>query len=111
MCPRSTACCLSEADFAEPRWSEAAGPYLRALREHYECRRGDTLIDYASREDERNPPRPLDDRIPLAPPAPGLRWSCEQYACMTSAGVMASQLDRALVTPILHAQGAIVACR
>ena len=76
LCPRSGSCCLGEADFARARWSETAGRYLHALREHYECMRGDTLIDYSRRE--RDPSTAADDSLPLVldtrvPLAPGLR--------------------------------------
>jgi hypothetical protein len=100
---------LKAADFAEPRWSAAAGPYLHALREHYECMRGDTLIDASLYE---HPARvPGSDHSYEAPVENTLRWSCEQHACMASSDVMASQLDRALDTPVSHPAGAPIACR
>jgi hypothetical protein len=107
LCPRSASCCLGEADFARARWSEVAGRYLRALREHYECMRGDTLVDQALYED---PPKLPDAGRSYVPVENTARLSCERYACMASGEVMTAELDRALDVATPHAEGALLAC-
>ena len=107
LCPRSGACCLREPDFARAHWSEAAGRYLRALREHYECMRGDTLVDQALYE---HPPTIPDVDRSYLPVESSARFSCERYACMASGEVMAAELDRALDVATPHAAGALLAC-
>ncbi len=107
MCSSAATCCLREADFTPARYSEASGRYLRALREYYECRRADTLIDVtvygepASRYPEERAYSTLDSRM---------RLSCERAACAASADVMVAELDRALAAPSPHQPGALVAC-
>jgi hypothetical protein len=103
LCRKNSACCLTQADFAPARWTAAAGPYLRALREHYECMRGDTLIDVSLYEDDMLPPgRPSS----VQPIERTLLFSCEHHACMESESRMAAQLDRALAQPASHELGA-----
>ena len=113
MCPRADACCLKGSDFEPGTWSKASGRYLRAMRDHFDCMRGDVLIDktlYAE------PPLVPDLPPPPVPPAPpllphtGNRASCELYACMSSAATMAAELDLALATPTRHRMGAALAC-
>lgn len=107
ICPDASTCCLREQDFTPARYSNVSGPYLRALRQHYECRRGDMLIDASAYPDpslrypEDRAYARLDARTKL---------SCEQSACGGSAEVMVAELDRALATPIPHSAGALVAC-
>lgn len=110
MCPTTETCCLGAGDFTPAHYSVNAGRYLRALREHYECRRGDTLIDVALSE---QPPlgdprlRGLDEPVY---PVRSRRWSCQQAACEASATIMVAELDRALAVPTPHPAGALVAC-
>jgi hypothetical protein len=107
LCPKSAACCLKEADFADTRWSPAAGAYLRALREHYECMRGDSLIDASLYADPFE--RPALGRH-QAPVESSMSYSCEKHACMASGEAMAAELDRALVRPEAHPKGASLVC-
>lgn len=106
-CPNATTCCLREADFSPARYSNVSGPYLRALREHYECRRGDLLIDASVYTDPML--RYPEERV-YAQLEQRARLSCERSACGGSAEIMAAELDRALTSPIPHSAGAIVAC-
>lgn len=107
MCPSAATCCLREADFSPVRYSHVSGRYLRALREHYECRRGDTLIDASVYSDAAT--RFPEERL-HAPLDAHLRWSCERAACAASADIMSAELDRALSAPVAHQPGALVAC-
>lgn len=106
-CPDASACCLREADFSGARYSAASGRYLRALREHYECRRGDLLIDASVYSDPlvRYP----EDRT-YARLEQRAKLSCERSACEGSAEIMAAELDHALASATKHSRGAIVAC-
>ncbi|RYZ06927.1 MAG: hypothetical protein EOO73_14145 [Myxococcales bacterium] len=106
-CPNATTCCLREADFSPARYSKASGPYLRALREHYECRRGDLLIDASVYADPML--RYPDDRA-YAPLQQRAKLSCERSACQGSADRMKAELDRALAEPSPHSPDAILAC-
>jgi hypothetical protein len=107
LCTNASTCCLREEDFTPARYSAASGPYLRALREHYECRRGDLLIDATVYADPML--RYPEERV-YARPTSRTALSCERSACGGSAEVMASELDRALASPMAHSPGAIVAC-
>jgi hypothetical protein len=108
LCPEEASCCLRRADFEAARWSAQAGPYLRALREQYECRRGDTLVD-VSLDGQDRPLLYEDSRFP-PPPRGDLRFSCQKFACQSSADVMARELDRALATPTPHPADALLVC-
>lgn len=111
MCPTTETCCLGARDFTPAHYSANAGRYLRALREHYECRRGDTLIDVAlSEQPQLGDPRVRAYDEPAYPVRSRTRWSCEQSACAATAEIMAAELDRALATPVPHPAGALVAC-
>ena len=82
------------------------------MREHYECMRGDALIEAETQTDlEVSTPLPIvsGDSRPLT--NANLRRSCEVHACAASADVMAQELDRALATPRAHEPGALVVCR
>lgn len=108
-CHDSAECCLGPSDFAPGRYSAAAGPYLRALREHYECMRGDVLIDATL----YSPPAlDLPEEGPRAPVPRSVAWqqSCEKYACARSAEAMARELDRALAQRVPHPPGAALVC-
>lgn len=116
LCPGSAGCCLHQTDFVPARYTAQAGPYLRALREHFECRRGDTLIDatlYSSTsyDLDARPPYGVDpaQRVGSTSPRP-LYASCEQYACDASREVMVQELDRALAVKTPHATGAALLC-
>jgi hypothetical protein len=104
LCPGASKCCLKAADFAATEWSAAAAPYLRAMREHYECMRGDTLIESGPFDEARLMPGDTTRRFPR------ISEKCELYACETSARVMAKNLDRALAAPRAHAADAQIAC-
>lgn len=106
-CPNATTCCLREADFCRARYSDASGRYLRALREHYECRRGDLLIEASVYSDPML--RYPEDRV-YAQLQQRAKLSCERSACGGSAEVMVAELDRALATPAAHSPGALVTC-
>lgn len=111
MCPTTETCCLGARDFTPAHYSVNAGRYLRALREHYECRRGDTLIDAALTEQPQlGDPRVRGLDEPIYPSRAQRGWSCQQAACEASAEIMAAELDRALAVPAPHAAGALVAC-
>jgi hypothetical protein len=107
LCTNASTCCLREDDFTPARYSAASGPYLRALREHYECRRGDVLIDATVYTDPmlRYPEERVYARLESR-----TKLSCERSACAGSAEIMASELDRALASPVPHSPGALVAC-
>jgi hypothetical protein len=107
LCPASATCCLHEADFSRPRFAATATAYLRALQEHFECRRGDTLIDASLGEPGYDP---QDARERLRLPRRSLKLSCEMNACMSSAETMAKELDRALATPTPHEPGTPLIC-
>lgn len=111
MCPSTETCCLGAADFTPARYSERAGPYLRALREHYECRRGDALIDVSlSEQPQLGDPRLRGSDESGYPVRWQTRFSCERQACEASAEIMTAELDRALAQPTPHPTGALVAC-
>jgi hypothetical protein len=107
LCPKATGCCLKEEDFSPARYSASSGRYLRALREHYECRRGDLLIDATLYSDPllRYPEERVNGQLQAQ-----TKLSCEQSACGASAELMAAELDGALARPVAHAPGAPVAC-
>jgi hypothetical protein len=75
------------------------------MREHFDCMRGDALIDQALYSEDRSVPE-----LGPAPPGLGNRLSCESYACMSSATIMGAELDRALAAPTRHKKGAALAC-
>jgi hypothetical protein len=77
------------------------------LREHYECRRGDLLIDASVYSDPML--RYPEDRV-YAQLQQRAKLSCERSACGGSAEVMAAELGRALAVPVAHSPGALVAC-
>jgi hypothetical protein len=105
LCPRDDSCCLKPADFSSDHWSPQAGPYLRALREHYECRQSGALI-----ESTLYPAPPLLERSNAVPEPSPTRWSCETQQCPGTAEAMARELDRALAVPVKHAPGASFIC-
>ena len=77
------------------------------MRDHFDCMRGDVLID---RSLYAEPPS-LPDQAPVTPPPlVGNKLSCERYACMGTAATMAAELDHALATPRRHGKGALLAC-
>jgi hypothetical protein len=105
LCRNGSPCCLTEADFAPERWSKQSGPYLRALRDYYDC-------EYAeSAKDES-----LGMNAP--PDSPNGNWgtmsnfarNCAPHACQNHQATLVSELDRALATPRAHPPGALVAC-
>lgn len=106
ICPGASTCCLREEDFSPGRYSALSGPYLRALREHYDCRRGDLLIDAVVYSDPTL--RYPEDRVSAR--LQSQKVSCERSACGGSAEAMASELARAHASPVAHASGALVAC-
>jgi hypothetical protein len=98
---------LREADFAPGRWSTAAGPYLRALRERYECMRGDVLVDAALYAEPVMAPELAANVVPVEST---MSFSCERHACMKFATAMAARLDHALAAPTAHRPDAPIAC-
>jgi hypothetical protein len=105
LCPHDDSCCLKATDFSAEHWSAQAGPYLRALREHYECRQSDSLIE--STVYPRHPP--IDPRNVVPPPVPS-RDSCVTQQCPGTAEAMARELDRALAVSVEHEPGASLIC-
>jgi hypothetical protein len=75
------------------------------MRDHFDCMRGDVLIDQTVYSEA-----PLVPELGPAPAAVGNRLSCESYACMSSATIMAAELDRALAAPTRHKKGAMLGC-
>lgn len=77
------------------------------MREHYECRRADMLIDVSAYPDSSL--RYPEDRVYTRLDG-RTKLSCERAACGGSAEVMVAELDRALSEPLAHSPGALVAC-
>ncbi len=86
--------CLKAADFVPERWSQRAGPYLRAMRGYYECQRLMTLT-----EDGMYPNTPTlasreGDGFAMIS---GYSRSCGPHACTDEAEAMAQHLPAALL--------------
>lgn len=105
LCRNGSPCCLTEADFAPERWSKQAGPYLRALRDYYECE----FAEAAANESlGSNAPAPTpNDEFPTMS---NFARNCLPHACQGHAEKMTSELDRALATAHAHPPAALVAC-
>jgi hypothetical protein len=109
LCKNGSPCCLKESDFAPERWSKQSGPYLKAMRDFYDC-------EFA----ESSRPEVYSDRIRGNDPATAesidfptmsnYARNCEPHACQRYGDLMIQELDRALAAPSRHAEGALVAC-
>jgi len=75
------------------------------MREHYECRRGDALIESTLYATSPSPDAPGD----LVRPGP-TREVCAKHQCPGTAETMARELDRALAVSVEHERGASVVC-
>jgi hypothetical protein len=104
LCRNGGPCCLREADFAPERWSKQSGPYLRAMRDYYECEFAESSTnEYLGLN---APARPADQ----FPTISNYARNCEPHACQGHSAKMASELDRALAQPRAHSANAVVAC-
>jgi hypothetical protein len=105
LCRNGSPCCLKETDFAPERWSKQSGPYLRALRDFYQCEYSESIGDESSGMNA--PPPAAPDYFPTLS---NFSRNCGPHACRDQA-TMVSELDRALATPRPHPAGALVACQ
>lgn len=105
-CSGAATCCLTQADFQPTNWSDVAAPYLRAMRDHYDCMFGDALVESGYQA----PALVGQGEFQTLPTVGNFRRTCELTACAGSAQVMAAELDRALVTVPAHPEGALVVC-
>jgi hypothetical protein len=105
-CKNGSPCCLQERDFAPERWSKQSGPYLKAMRDFYDCE----LAESASAEYSGENPAPQTGGDMYFPTLSNYARNCEPHACQRYGDIMVRELDRALAATTPHPKGAQVAC-
>jgi hypothetical protein len=106
LCKNGSPCCLKESDFAPERWSKQSGPYLKAMRDFYDCELADSVRAEYSGEN----PAPVTSGEMYFPTISNYARNCGPHACQRYSDIMVRELDRSLAAPSPHSTGALVAC-